>query len=250
MKTKKKATIILLLGIIVVAAVVAGLLLVHDAEAEPEYSNTTVDTGNYQYTVSFKEIIYPEYSYTKEGYDNLKDWCLAVKDKKVQYKTIADDVNNEYEGFLLDEQYTLLQDCGKNIQKCSNLTDMAEYEAQIQETIAAVQKTKEDYEAAVAASNAQYQAMNSYSSASTSYAPTASSWGDAASAKAFIIGKESGGSYTATNGRYYGAYQLDSSYLNGDYSAENQDRVAEDYVNNRYGGWEGAASFWQSHGWY
>lgn len=250
MKTKKKATIILLLGIIVVAAVVAGLLFAHQAEAETEYNATSVDTGNYQYTVSFKEITYPVYAYTNEGYDNIKDWCLAVKEKKSQYKTIADDVNNKYEGFLLDEQYTLLQECGENIQNCSNLTDMAKYEAQIQEVIAAVQKTKEDYEAAVAASNAQYQAINSYSSEPTYYAPTSSSWSDAASAKAFIIGKESGGSYTATNGRYYGAYQLDSSYLNGDYSAENQDRVAENYVNNRYGGWEGAASFWQSHGWY
>ena len=29
--------------------------------------------------------------------------------------------------------------------------------------------------------------------------------------------KNQGGSYTATNGRYIGRYQLDSSYLNGDY---------------------------------
>ncbi|EPH95335.1 LysM domain protein, partial [Enterococcus faecalis 13-SD-W-01] len=39
------------------------------------------------------------------------------------------------------------------------------------------------------------------------------------SAKEWIAQKESSGSYTATNGRYVGRYQLDSSYLNGDYSA-------------------------------
>ena len=42
--------------------------------------------------------------------------------------------------------------------------------------------------------------------------------------KEWIAQKESGGSYTATNGRYIGRYQLDVSYLNGDYSAANQER--------------------------
>lgn len=51
--------------------------------------------------------------------------------------------------------------------------------------------------------------------------------------------KESGGSYTATNGRYIGR-QLDASYLNGDYSAANQERVAEQYVTSRYGSWDAA----------
>lgn len=70
------------------------------------------------------------------------------------------------------------------------------------------------------------------------------------SAKDWIAQHESGGSYTASNGRYYGKFQLDSSYLNGDYSPANQERVADQYVANRYGSWEAAQSFWQSHGWY
>ncbi|KXA07736.1 LysM domain protein, partial [Enterococcus faecium] len=59
-------------------------------------------------------------------------------------------------------------------------------------------------------------------------------------AKEWIAQKESSGSYTATNGRYIGRYQLDSSYLNGDYSAANQEKVAEQYVASRYGSWEAA----------
>lgn len=51
--------------------------------------------------------------------------------------------------------------------------------------------------------------------------------GSEAEAKEWIAQKESGGSYTATNGRYIGRYQLTDSYLNGDYSAENQERVAD-----------------------
>lgn len=70
------------------------------------------------------------------------------------------------------------------------------------------------------------------------------------SAKEWIAQKESGGSYTAQNGRYYGRYQLDSSYLGGDYSAANQERVADQYVANRYGSWEAAQQFWMNHGWY
>ncbi|KAF1295571.1 peptidase M23 [Enterococcus sp. JM4C] len=70
------------------------------------------------------------------------------------------------------------------------------------------------------------------------------------SAKEWIAQKESGGSYSATNGRYIGRYQLDSSYLNGDYSAENQERVADNYVTQRYGSWENAQAFWLSNGWY
>ncbi|OFI48433.1 hypothetical protein BG261_05785 [Floricoccus tropicus] len=74
--------------------------------------------------------------------------------------------------------------------------------------------------------------------------------GNSSSAKEWIAQKESSGSYSATNGRYIGRYQLDSSYLKGDYSPANQERVADAYVSGRYGSWEGALSFWQANGWY
>jgi LysM repeat protein len=74
--------------------------------------------------------------------------------------------------------------------------------------------------------------------------------GNDAAAKAWIAGRESGGNYGARNGQYVGKYQLSASYLNGDYSAANQERVADQYVANRYGSWSAAQAFWQSHGWY
>lgn len=70
------------------------------------------------------------------------------------------------------------------------------------------------------------------------------------SAKEWIASKESGGSYEAQNGRYVGRYQLDSSYLNGDYSEANQEAVANNYVMSRYGSWQAAQAFWQANGWY
>ena len=81
-------------------------------------------------------------------------------------------------------------------------------------------------------------------------APAATVSGSEAEAKEWIAQKESGGSYTATNGRYIGRYQLTDSYLNGDYSAENQERVADAYVAGRYGSWTVAKNFWLNNGWY
>ena len=82
----------------------------------------------------------------------------------------------------------------------------------------------------------------------TSYTSNAS--GSEAAAKAWIAGRESGGSYSARNGQYIGKYQLSASYLGGDYSAANQERVADNYVKSRYGSWTGAQKFWQTNGWY
>ena len=80
--------------------------------------------------------------------------------------------------------------------------------------------------------------------------PAATVSGSEAEAKEWIAQKESGGSYTATNGRYIGRYQLTDSYLNGDYSAENQEHVADAYVAGRYGSWTAAKNFWLNNGWY
>ncbi|BAQ25322.1 aggregation-promoting factor [Streptococcus troglodytae] len=71
-----------------------------------------------------------------------------------------------------------------------------------------------------------------------------------AAAKEFIAQKESGGNYNAKNGQYYGRYQLSDSYLNGDLSEENQERVADAYVSSRYGSWTAAQAFWNANGWY
>lgn len=70
------------------------------------------------------------------------------------------------------------------------------------------------------------------------------------SAKEAVAMTESGGSYTAQNGRYIGRYQLTDSYLGGDYSPENQERVADSYVASRYGSWEAAWQFHLANGWY
>ena len=74
--------------------------------------------------------------------------------------------------------------------------------------------------------------------------------GDEQAAKEWIAQKESSGSYTAQNGQYYGRYQLTITYLNGDLSPANQEKVADQYVVNRYGSWSAAKNFWLANGWY
>ena len=122
------------------------------------------------------------------------------------------------------------------------------------ETVSApVAETTEVVEEATAASAPV--AEETVSAAATSApaetsAPAATVSGSEAEAKEWIAQKESGGSYTATNGQYIGRYQLTDSYLNGDYSAENQERVADAYVAGRYGSWSAAKNFWLNNGWY
>ena len=108
--------------------------------------------------------------------------------------------------------------------------------------------TSQNTTSQAAASQAPAQQQTSAPAASASYNSGVS--GNDAAAKAWIAGRESGGNYGARNGQYVGKYQLSASYLNGDYSAANQERVADQYVASRYGSWSAAQSFWQSHGWY
>lgn len=69
-------------------------------------------------------------------------------------------------------------------------------------------------------------------------------------ARNWIAARESGGNYNARNGQYIGKYQLSASYLNGDDSPANQDRVANQYVAQRYGSWVNAQRHWEANGWY
>lgn len=105
---------------------------------------------------------------------------------------------------------------------------------------------------AVESSVEQAQSTTSSTSTATATTSTYSSnlSAEDAAAKEWIAMKESSGSYDARNGIYIGRYQLTNTYLNGDYSPENQERVADAYVASRYGSWSAAKAFWLANGWY
>lgn len=92
--------------------------------------------------------------------------------------------------------------------------------------------------------------VSTVSTSSTTGSYTSNLSPEDAAAKEWIAQKESGGSYDACNGIYIGRYQLTNTYLNGDYSPENQERVADAYVASRYGSWSAAYQFWLANGWY
>ena len=120
--------------------------------------------------------------------------------------------------------------------------------ATTEETAPVATETAEETPAAATTYEAPAAPATPAAESNTAAASTVS--GSEAEAKEWIAQKESGGSYTATNGRYIGRYQLTDSYLNGDYSAENQERVADAYVAGRYGSWTAAKNFWLNNGWY
>ena len=131
----------------------------------------------------------------------------------------------------------------------SQVTSAASQSATTQATVAATNANQAQSSAAqTATTTTQARTAAATNTANVNY--TSSVSGNDAAAKAWIAARESGGSYTAQNGQYVGKYQLSASYLNGDYSAANQERVADQYVASRYGSWSAAQAFWQSHGWY
>lgn len=104
-----------------------------------------------------------------------------------------------------------------------------------------------------ATTNTTEQATTSKANTTQATTTVSASYGlsaEDAAAKEWIAQKESSGSYTAQNGQYYGRYQLSLSYLNGDLSEANQEKVANQYVVNRYGSWSAAKNFWLANGWY
>lgn len=103
---------------------------------------------------------------------------------------------------------------------------------------------------AVESSVEQTQSTSTSTATATTSTYSSNLSAEDAAAKEWIAMKESSGSYDARNGIYIGRYQLTNTYLNGDYSPENQERVADAYVASRYGSWSAAKDFWLANGWY
>lgn len=221
----------------------ANAIIVND-----EITNAAVRTTTLDAMIPYKE----------DGYDNAQTWLVdKCNMKNSQHEDVIFIIQN-YGDYLEQNDILEIQDIMEKQSVCDTITELKQYKARLDgwkqygadKKQKALQEKKEAEERAAqeAAAHANYQNQQSSSYSAPSYSYTDYSWNG--SARDFIVSKESGGSYSATNGRYYGAYQLDISYLNGDLSQENQDRVAEQYVSNRYGSWENAAAHWQSHGWY
>lgn len=256
LKTKKKALIVIAC-LLIALAVVVGIVfynITHPVEAEAEIQ--PVD-NTAELVQKVDTTIYKKVTYAQEGYLNLKEWFEALQISRAEYANNAHMIATDYADYFDEEELAAIEKLAVSLEGSDSFGKLNTLTPKIDEWQAMAIERQEEAQATQAQTAVSYvdnspsTRYNTSSSIHANNIAQASTWsGDASSAKAWIINHESGGSYTATNGRYYGAYQLDVSYLGGDLSPENQDRVAEQYVNNRYGGWDGAMSFWQSHGWY
>jgi hypothetical protein len=205
----------------------------------------------------------------------LQEWSEKMAAQRVFNENHINYLKKVYEDYCKEDNSNMLSSLLERNQNSNSLEDLQNIYTEAEAEKTKLEENKavtiaEEEAARIAAENAAKTTYNNHSSASsktsnttnsdsksTSYtysfgstSSTSETYTNTGDAKSWIINKESSGNYNAQNGRYYGAYQLDSSYLNGDYSKENQDRVAEEYVSNRYGSWENAKTFWEQNGWY
>ena len=189
-------------------------------------------------------------------FDNNDAQAAIVQNDAATYKvTKATTVYNYYENGAATSQVLAANTNWKVIQtaydfQCNKWYDLGDNQwVKVPTASVKTSSTSTANYASYAKTSSTSSAASSTTTSSTStYTSTAT--GSEASAKAWIANKESGGSYTAKNGQYIGKYQLSASLLGGNYSASNQEKVADNYVNSRYGSWTAAKKFWEANGWY
>ncbi|MBA1394880.1 LysM domain-containing protein, partial [Lactobacillus sp. XV13L] len=155
--------------------------------------------------------------YTVKPGDTLSGISLQLKNDLSLVNQVAADNNIQNINMIYVGQKLLIKDDGQ-VSVATN--------SQVQDTPAAGSVQQ-------AVANNSYQTQPSSQISYDNYSNNAA--GIYSSAREWIASRESGGYYSAQNGRYYGKYQLDASYLHGDYSPANQERVANNYVAARYG---------------
>lgn len=221
-----KANKTLVLGTVLTAAGV-GAAMSQDAKADSIY---TVQSGDTLYKISQK---------------------FNVSMEDIAEANNLEDINTIY----VNEQLTIptdgdVQQPQKATSTQSNYSAAANQNQTAVKTTAKAANTQTTSTKTYTSNNTQSTQSYSAPKAQKSSSYTSQVSGSEAAAKAWIANKESTNNYNARNGQYIGKYQLSASYLNGDYSAANQERVADKYVHERYGSWSAAQAFHQANGWY
>lgn len=187
-------------------------------------------------------------------YENEKYKVLEVTDKWVKISIPKEDIVGYVSIELVKVSVSFEQ--AISIEEEQEIIRQQKEEERKKAEEAAKKKAEEEAKKKAAAKKkaqkqASKKAKSSSSKAATSSKAPAANHSDAEkAAKEEIARRESGGNYNARNGKYIGRYQLNKNYLGGDYSPENQERVADRYVAKRYGSWQKALKFWNANGWY
>lgn len=221
------------------------------------YTTTTYQTAS-QYQQNYAQNTDAQANYTQTDYSAAQNNVPAATDQVQDTTTTVDQTATPEDTTTQDAQTNVASDTTTSeAQVDATNTDQAATTTYVENTPAeAPTTTWTDTTSSV--NNTVANTNSNYSSASTTPATTtatqntttSSTSSDEDAAREWIANKESGGSYTAKNGIYYGKYQLTATYLNGDYSAENQEKVANEYVASRYGSWTAAKAHWEANNWY
>lgn len=189
------------------------------------------------------EVAHADSIYTVKPGDTLSGILMQTKKSLNSMNQVAADNNIADVNLIYAGQKLVFKDDGQ-------VAVASQSQVQNNPEVNTVQQAVADSQEQTSSQNNQSaQTVQATRSPYYKTAPATPSNSDAA-ARDWIAVRESGGSYSAANGNYIGKYQLSASYLNGDYSPANQERVANNYVVSRYGSWTAAQQFWQSHGWY
>lgn len=198
-----------------------------------------------------------------DGYDSEEEWLEAMNIAKAGYYGITDSLIEQYGDFITEEYEQNLRAAEYMIVNACSFGFMNEaidvFNKQVEEIEAAKIAADEAAAQAEAEAAAQAEALAQAEAAQYEPEPQYVSSISEYEAKEWIAQRESGGSYSAQNGRYWGRYQLDSSWFEGYdidfilYTEEGhqiQEEMIESYVAGRYGSWVAAYNFWQNNGWY
>ena len=171
---------------------------------------------------------------------------------KTEIVLLLDEQIKTWQDWLTEEDLAYTEELRERIMAATIEEDLNAFVVEIEEFAANAEATKTAIEEAQKQSYYTYNNSNNYNYSYNS----GLSGGDA---KEQIAWYESRGSYDATNGQYWGRYQLSSGWFDGydkDYILNTeeghaiQEEKANEYVEGRYGSWENAHNFWQNNGWY
>lgn len=226
-------------------AAVAGLFVAGGASANADQTaNASAQQPQQQAKATVKKTV------TVQSGDTL--WGLSQKYNVSlsSLRAVNDRVNTDL--IYVGEKLTLPSSATVSTDQKTVASATTNQSTTNQQSVAQTQQQAQPQVQQQTQSTTNYSQPQAQTQSTTNYSQSQSSsyTGSSSSAKDWIANRESGGSYTASNGQYYGKYQLGAAMLHGDYSAANQERVADQYVAARYGSWDNAKSFWLQHGWY
>ena len=199
----------------------------------------------YNYDLKQQQIAAEEQARIEQAKIEEENRIAKLNEQKTILLDSIGNILETYGDYIGNDESAEVDNIIEYIKSCDNIENIDKYSERLQEIVDNAIIYKEYLE--------QYQSNyeNNYQYYSYDI--------DSFDAKEWIAQRESGGDYSALNGRYWGRYQLSNDWFNGydrdfilntEEGHKIQEEKIEEYVAGRYGSWENAYNFWQNNGWY